>query len=572
MLAIASLFLAMLIGVPLGVYASTHPNTWTDRVTGLLAVCCITIPPYLAGLFFVLIFAVQFQVLPAIGTGDFSHPIDYAEHLILPAIALGIAWVGYFARLVRASMLEVLNTNYIRTAQAFGVHERSIFYRYALKNAIIPTIAVLGVGLGNLMGDAIFVEVIFARPGLGTLIYDSIESRNYPIVRGGVLVVAILFVLCNLLADLAYRFLDPRIARSGPLKWRPGRVPAGHTGRTRRRQHPRLAPAGGRPPPGRRIRAQRGRAAASSRRSSRACSRPTSPTRRTSRRASRGPSLDHLLGTDELGRDLLSRVDLRRRIALGVAIPAVLGGTRRRARARRARRLRRRVARQRADRRHGHAAGFPAVILALVLLSLLGPSLLNVVIVIAVAFAPDYARVAARSVLAHKQNQFVEAERSLGAAPTRILPVHVVPNILAPLIILLAMDIPSAITTEAGLSFLGLGVQPPTPSWGAMLDTALRACVTRRGASSPPAPRSWSPRSGSRCWARRCATFRSAALGHTEMAAAVTRAAARGRRPGASTTTSAAGCCARWPASASPFARARSSASWASPAAERRRS
>ena len=211
MLAIASLFLAMLIGVPLGVYASTHPNTWTDRVTSLLAVCCITIPPYLAGLFFVLIFAVQFQVLPAIGTGDFSHPIDYAKHLILPAIALGITWVGYFARLVRASMLEVLNTNYIRTAQAFGVHERSIFYRYALKNAIIPTIAVLGVGLGNLMGYAIFVEVIFARPGLGTLIYDSIESRNYPIVRGGVLVVAILFVLCNLLADLTYRFLDPRI-------------------------------------------------------------------------------------------------------------------------------------------------------------------------------------------------------------------------------------------------------------------------------------------------------------------------------------------------------------------------
>jgi peptide/nickel transport system permease protein len=210
-LALASLLLAMLVGVPLGVYAATHPNTWTDRISGLLAVSCITIPPYVAGLFLVLLFAVRFHALPAIGTGDFSHPLDYLRHLVLPAVALGITWIGYFARLVRASMLEVLNTNYIRTATAFGLHERAIFYRYALRNAIIPTIAVLGVGLGNLMGYAIFVEVIFARPGLGTLIYDSIESRNYPIVRGGVLVVAILFVLANLLADLSYRFLDPRI-------------------------------------------------------------------------------------------------------------------------------------------------------------------------------------------------------------------------------------------------------------------------------------------------------------------------------------------------------------------------
>jgi peptide/nickel transport system permease protein len=130
-------------------------------------------------------------------------------------VALAITWIGYLARLVRASMLEVLNANYIRTAQAFGLKERMIFYRYGLKNAIIPTIAVLGVGLGSLMGNAIFVEVIFARTGLGTLIYDSIQSRNYPIVRGGVLVVAILFVLANLLADLSYRFLDPRIRDEG---------------------------------------------------------------------------------------------------------------------------------------------------------------------------------------------------------------------------------------------------------------------------------------------------------------------------------------------------------------------
>jgi peptide/nickel transport system permease protein len=210
-LALASLLLAVLLGVPLGVYAATHPNTLIDRITGVFAVSLITIPSYVAGLFLLLLFAVRFPLLPAIGAGELSHPLDYLRHLFLPSVALAITWIGYLARLVRASMLEVLNANYIRTAQAFGLKERMIFYRYALKNAIIPTIAVLGVGLGSLMGNAIFVEVIFARTGLGTLIYDSIQSRNYPIVRGGVLVVAILFVLANLVADMSYRFLDPRI-------------------------------------------------------------------------------------------------------------------------------------------------------------------------------------------------------------------------------------------------------------------------------------------------------------------------------------------------------------------------
>jgi len=210
-LAISSLFLAVVVGVPLGVYAATRPNTILDRASGVLAVSAITIPPYVAGLYLLLIFAVHFRVLPAIGSGSFAHPLDYLRHLVLPSVALAITWIGYLARLVRANMLEVLGSNYIRTAKAFGLHDRRIFYWYALKNAITPTIAVLGVGLGTLMGGAIFVEVIFARPGLGTLIYDAIETRNYPIVRGGVLVVAIIFVLANLLADLSYRLLDPRI-------------------------------------------------------------------------------------------------------------------------------------------------------------------------------------------------------------------------------------------------------------------------------------------------------------------------------------------------------------------------
>jgi peptide/nickel transport system permease protein len=210
-LAWASLGLAVVIGVPLGVYSATHPNSWLDRITAVLSISFITTPSYVAGLFLLLLFAVRFRVMPAIGVGDLSNPLDYLRHLILPATALAITWVGYLARLVRASLLEVLNEPYIRAAMATGLSRRLIQYKYALKNALIPTVAVLGVGIGNLMGGAVFVEIIFSRPGMGTLLYNAIEIRNYPIVRGGVLVVACLFVAANLLADLAYTYLDPRI-------------------------------------------------------------------------------------------------------------------------------------------------------------------------------------------------------------------------------------------------------------------------------------------------------------------------------------------------------------------------
>jgi len=210
-LAAAGLGLAALIGIPLGIFASTRPNSLGDRMAGIVSISLITVPGYVAGLFLLLVFSVELGWLPAIGTGDFSDPVDYLKHLALPAIALSLAWIGYLARLVRTSMFEVLNQNYIRTAQAFGLHDRRIYYKYALKNAIIPTVAVLGVGLGTLMGGAVFVEIIFNRAGIGTLILDSIKNRNFPIVRGSVLVIAVLFVFANLLADLSYRLLDPRV-------------------------------------------------------------------------------------------------------------------------------------------------------------------------------------------------------------------------------------------------------------------------------------------------------------------------------------------------------------------------
>lgn len=210
-LALTSLGMAIVLGLPLGVIAAAQPGGWLDQVLGAVSITFVTLPTYVIGLVGLLVFAVGLGWLPAIGAGDAADPGDYLRHLILPASALALTWVGYLARLVRASMLEVLSAPFIRTARAYGLGEWRILFRHALANALIPTVAVLGVGLGNLLGGAIFVEFIFDRPGLGQLIFTSIGERNYPVVRGGVLTAALMFVLANLLADLVQRWLNPRL-------------------------------------------------------------------------------------------------------------------------------------------------------------------------------------------------------------------------------------------------------------------------------------------------------------------------------------------------------------------------
>ena len=210
-LAVSSLLLSVLLGVPIGMYSATHTNSLPDRILSIVSISLTTIPSYVGGLFLLIIFAVDLHALPAMGLGHAGDTLDYLKHLILPSVALAITWIGYLGRLVRTSLLEVLNETYVRASRAAGISERLIRYRYALKNALIPTVAILGVGLGSLMGGAVFIEIIFTRPGMGLLIYHAIQTRNYPLVRAGVFVVAVLFVLANFLADLVYTYLDPRI-------------------------------------------------------------------------------------------------------------------------------------------------------------------------------------------------------------------------------------------------------------------------------------------------------------------------------------------------------------------------
>jgi peptide/nickel transport system permease protein len=199
------------IGIPLGCYSAIRRNSFIDKLTGVLSVGTIAIPSFVIALYALLIFAVHLQWLPAIGAGTDGDLLSQGEHLIMPAFAIGVGWVGYLARLVRASMLEVLGEHHVRTARAFGLPERVIIFRYALKLAILPTIALLGVGIGYLLSSAVFAEIVFARPGIGKLIYDSVLTRNYPIVMGSVLMTTILFVLCTMIADIVNASLDPRI-------------------------------------------------------------------------------------------------------------------------------------------------------------------------------------------------------------------------------------------------------------------------------------------------------------------------------------------------------------------------
>lgn len=210
-LAVSGLGLAVLVGLPLGVLAATKPGGLVDRGIGIVSISVITLPPFVVGLLLILIFAVHLHMLPVIGAGAPGQPADDVKHLVLPAVALSLGWIGYIARLVRSNMLEVLTSNYVRTAHALGIRRRKVFFQYALKNAAAPVVAILGVGLGTLLGGAIFIEVIFDRPGLGTLAYDAIASRNFPIVQGTSLVIAVLVIVANLLADVTYRLLDTRI-------------------------------------------------------------------------------------------------------------------------------------------------------------------------------------------------------------------------------------------------------------------------------------------------------------------------------------------------------------------------
>ncbi|NGM47495.1 ABC transporter permease [Rhodobacter sp. SGA-6-6] len=204
-----AMLVAVIPGIHLGVVSATHRGSLFDRVTSVLSVSVMAVPSFVIAIYLLLIFSIRLGWFPAIGSGDGL--ADKLHRLVLPSIALGLAWIGYLARILRASMLEVMAENHVRTARAFGISQRRIMYDYVLRIAILPTITVLGMGIGQMISGAVFAEIVFGRPGVGKLVYDAIANRNYPIVTGTVLLTTGFFVLVSLLADLLIAFLDPRV-------------------------------------------------------------------------------------------------------------------------------------------------------------------------------------------------------------------------------------------------------------------------------------------------------------------------------------------------------------------------
>ena len=203
-LAFAGLAVALVVGFALGITAALRSNTLLDRMISSLSLVGQAIPNFWLGIVLILVFSRMLEWLPTFGRGTWAH-------LVLPVATLAVQLIGVTTRLVRSGMLDVLATDYVRTARAKGAAEARVIQHHAIKNMLIPVITVLGVQLGTLLGGAVVLETVFAWPGLGRLIVSAIDNRDYPVVQAAVTVIALIFVVLNLLVDLLYAYLDPRI-------------------------------------------------------------------------------------------------------------------------------------------------------------------------------------------------------------------------------------------------------------------------------------------------------------------------------------------------------------------------
>lgn len=203
-LAVASTVLAVLIGVPLGTLAAVRAGRVTDLLVSTVVLFGISMPVYWLGLMLIIVFSIRLRWLPAAGS-------EGLLSLVLPAVTLAFFSMAFIARITRSSMLEVLHQDYVRTAVAKGANQRSVVWRHALRNAMAPVVTVIGLQFGELLGGAILTETVFAWPGLGRLLVDSIFARDYPTVQGLVIFFALLFALVNLAVDLLYGVIDPRV-------------------------------------------------------------------------------------------------------------------------------------------------------------------------------------------------------------------------------------------------------------------------------------------------------------------------------------------------------------------------
>ncbi|AHG02917.1 glutathione ABC transporter permease [Halobacterium sp. DL1] len=207
-LALAAIAVAVAIAIPAGIISAIHQGQPPDYLSQFGALLGISMPNFWLGYLLIIVFSVQLDIFPVAGVGGL-------DHLVLPAITLGTGMAAIITRLVRSSMLEVLDEEYIQTAHSKGLKEKIVVYKHALRNALIPVVTIIGLQFGYVLNGAVVIEIVFQRPGLGNLLIQSIFSRDYPVVQGLVLVIGAIFVLTNFAVDIAYRLIDPRISFEG---------------------------------------------------------------------------------------------------------------------------------------------------------------------------------------------------------------------------------------------------------------------------------------------------------------------------------------------------------------------
>jgi peptide/nickel transport system permease protein/oligopeptide transport system permease protein len=204
LLAVVAITLACLFGIPAGIISAVRPYSWIDYLVTMSALFGISIPVFWLGMMLMVVFSVMLKWLPAGGTGSW-------QHVILPSVTLAAFVVAFIARMTRSTMLETLSQDFTTTARSKGLTEKVVIVKHALRNALIPIITVVGLQFGLLLGGAVLTETVFAWPGLGRLIVDSILARDYPVIQGAILIFGLLYIFVNLVVDLIYAFVDPRI-------------------------------------------------------------------------------------------------------------------------------------------------------------------------------------------------------------------------------------------------------------------------------------------------------------------------------------------------------------------------
>src|SRR5947209_5734851 len=388
-LASMAIVIAFLIGIPAGIVSAVKKGTAWDYGANLFALWGISTPNFWLGIMLIFLFSIELGWLPASGYVPLSE--NWRASLastIMPAFVLGNAIAAILMRHTRSAMLTVLESDYVRTARAKGLLERTVILKHAMRNALTPVITLGALELGTLLSGAVLTEQIFSIPGFGKLIVDAVFNRDYAVVQGVVLVTATIY------------------------------------------------------------------------------------------RVRKAPSLAHWFGTDDVGRDVLSRVIYGARasllagcisivIALSIGVPlgliaGYLGG----------------FVDAVLSRITDAMLAIPFLILAIALAAFLGPSLGNAMIAIGVTTTPIFVRLTRGQVMAVKVEDYVEAARAIGNPRWRIALFHILPNILPALLVQGTLSIAAAIIAEAALSFLGLGQQPPAPSWGSMLNSAQRFLTT----------------------------------------------------------------------------------------------